>query len=150
MSMTRAPALSLALLGLGTYLILKRKHVLLALLSFAFVWSYSLFPLILAFAAAHAVAVYIAERRIDFGALLASAIGIVGRAGHQSLLPEKPEPALRAHADEAHHESGYTVDVGVEWYPYDTWIMLRSSALAFVILFRRACWRSITATARAT
>jgi asparagine N-glycosylation enzyme membrane subunit Stt3 len=31
--------------------------------------------------------------------------------------------------------SGYTVDVGVEWYPYETWIMLVSSAVAAVIYF---------------
>ena len=50
MSMTRAPALSLALLGVGAYLILERKPLLLAVLSFVFVWSYSLFPLMMAFA----------------------------------------------------------------------------------------------------
>ncbi|HEX8090731.1 MAG TPA: hypothetical protein VF762_17865, partial [Blastocatellia bacterium] len=31
--------------------------------------------------------------------------------------------------------SGYAVDVGVEWYPYETWIMFVSSALACVIYF---------------
>src|SRR5438105_3670852 len=40
MSMTRAPALSLGMIGLGAYLILKRKYAWLALLSFAFVWYY--------------------------------------------------------------------------------------------------------------
>ncbi|HEX8090134.1 MAG TPA: hypothetical protein VF762_14835, partial [Blastocatellia bacterium] len=75
MSMTRAPALSVALLGLGTYLLLKRKHILLALLSFTFVWFYSLFPLILAFALAYTTAIYLAERRIDLWGALASASG---------------------------------------------------------------------------
>src|SRR5882762_4109766 len=50
MSMTRAPALSLVLLGVGTSLILRRRHVWVGVLSFVFVWAYSLFPLMLAFA----------------------------------------------------------------------------------------------------
>src|SRR3989442_1476121 len=77
MSMTRAPALSLALLGVGTYLILKRKHLGLGMLSFVFVWSYSLFPLILVFALAYSVAVYLSERRIDLWGAVASFLGII-------------------------------------------------------------------------
>jgi hypothetical protein len=29
----------------------------------------------------------------------------------------------------------YAVDVGVEWYPYETWVIVGSSAVAFVIYF---------------
>src|SRR5262249_3555186 len=58
-AMTRAPAFSLALLGIGVYLILKRKPILVGVLSFVFVWSYSLFPLMLAFALAYSITVYL-------------------------------------------------------------------------------------------
>jgi len=50
MSMTRAPSLSLLLLAVGVYLILERRWVSLAVLTFVFVWLYNMFPLILAFA----------------------------------------------------------------------------------------------------
>ncbi|HEX8185315.1 MAG TPA: hypothetical protein VF747_11200, partial [Blastocatellia bacterium] len=135
MSMTRAPALSLALLGLGTYLILKRKHILLALLSFAFVWFYSLFPLILAFALAYAVTVYLAERRIDLWGVLACASGILAGLLVNPYFPKNFTLLYQHILMKLNMTSGYTVDVGVEWYPYETWVMLASSIVACVIYF---------------
>ena len=131
MSMTRAPALSLVLLGIGTLLILKRKHLLLALLSFVFVWSYSLFPLMLAFALAYSIAVYLSERRIDLRAALASFLGIAAGLVINPYFPKN----LSLFREHLLMKSGgtYAVDVGVEWYPYETWVIVGSSAVAFVI-----------------
>jgi len=131
MSMTRAPALSLALLGIGTYLILKRKHVWLALLSFVFVWSYSLFPLMIAFALAYSISVYLSERRIDLWGLLASVIGIAAGLVINPYFPKN----LTLFGEHFLMKSGATfaVDVGIEWYPYETWSMLEVSAVVFVI-----------------
>ena len=131
MSMTRAPALSLVLLGVGSYLILKRKLAWLAVLSFAFVWTYSLFPLIVVFAAAHMVAVYLSERRIDFGAVAAAASGVVVGLVINPYFPKNlilfwQHLGMKLTAQ-------YSVDVGVEWYPYETWAILEGSALAFAI-----------------
>lgn len=131
MSMTRAPALSLALLGVGTYLIFERKPLLLALLSFVFVWSYSLFPLMMSLAVAHAVTIYLSERRFEFRPILATAIGIVAGLVINPYFPKN----LALFREHLLMKTGgtYAVDVGVEWYPYDTWVILGSSALAFVI-----------------
>ena len=102
MSMTRAPALSIVLLGIGSYLILERKLRWLALLSFVFVWTYSLFPLIVVFAAAHAIT------RLPCRAAgrLERARGDCFRrgrgAGRQPLLPKKPRTLLGAPGDEGH------------------------------------------------
>jgi hypothetical protein len=133
MSMTRAPALSLALLGVGTYLILKRKHVWLGLLSFVFVWSYSLFPLMIAFALAYSIAVYLSERRIDLWALLASVVGIVAGLVINPYFPKN----LTLFGEHFLMKSGatYSVDVGIEWYPYETWSMLEVSAVGLAIYF---------------
>lgn len=135
MSMTRAPALSLALIGLGTYLILKRKHLLLALLSFAFVWFYSLFPLILLFAAAYTVTVYLAERRIDLWGVLASVSGIAVGLVINPYFPKNLNLLYEHALMKINTGSGYSVDVGVEWYPYETWVMITYSAVAFLIYF---------------
>jgi hypothetical protein len=133
MSMTRAPALSLALLGVGGYLVLKRKPVLLALLSFVFAWSYSLFPLMMALAVAHAIAIYLSERRFEFRSILASGIGIVAGLLVNPYFP-KNLTLFREHL--LMKTAGtYSVDVGVEWYPYETWVIVGSSALAFIIYF---------------
>ncbi len=133
MAMTRAPGLSIALLGIGAYLILKRRLVLLAVLSFAFVWLYSLFPLILAFSIAHAIAVYLAERRMDFWAALASASGIAAGLVINPYFPKN----LKLFWEHVLMKTtvSYPVNVGVEWYPYETWVILGGSALAFAVYF---------------
>ncbi|HJQ23108.1 MAG TPA: hypothetical protein VKA60_04275 [Blastocatellia bacterium] len=135
MSMTRAPALSLAMIGLGAYLILKRKYGWLALLSFAFVWYYSLFPLIFILAALYAVTVYLAERRIEWKAPLCSLAGILAGLVVNPYYPKNLHLLWEHVLMKATSGSGYAVDVGVEWYPYDAWDLLRLSALAFVIFF---------------
>jgi hypothetical protein len=131
MSMTRAPSLSLALLGIGAYLILQRKLLLLGLVAFAFTWTYSLFPLILVFAVIHAIAVYVVERRIDFGQALAAfsgiAVGLVVNPYFPRNLALFRDHLLMKLA------TTYPVEVGGEWYPYDTWAMLGGSAAAFAI-----------------
>jgi hypothetical protein len=133
MAMTRAPSLSLMMLAVGAYLILKRKHTCLALLAFAFVWLYSLFPLILAFSAAYTVAVYLAKRKLDLWSVLASASGIIAGFVINPYFP-KNLMLFREHLL-MKLTASYPVDVGVEWYPYDTWVMVESSAVAFVIYF---------------
>ncbi len=133
LSMTRAPALSLALLGVGTYLILKRKHVWVGLLSFVFVWAYSLFPLMLAFALVYSLTAYLSERRIDLWSALASFIGIAAGLVINPYFP-KNLALLREHLF-MKAGGAYAVDVGVEWYPYETWVFLGTSAAAVVIYF---------------
>ncbi len=135
MSMTRAPALSLGMIGLGAYLKLKRKYAWLGLLSFAFVWYYSLFPLIFILAALYAVAVYLAERRIEWRAPLWSLAGIVAGLVINPYFPKNLHLLWEHLLMKATAGSGYAVEVGVEWYPYDAWDLLRLSGLAFVIFF---------------
>jgi hypothetical protein len=133
MSMTRAPALSLVLLGVGSYLILERRLVWLAVLSFVFVWTYSLFPLIVVFAAAHAVTVYLSERRIDLSTLVTTVSGV---AVGLIINPYFPKNLILFWQHlEMKVTAQYSVDVGVEWYPYETWAILEGSALAFAIYF---------------
>ena len=133
MSMTRAPALSLALLGVGTYLILRRRHVWLAALSFVFVWSYSLFPLMVVFAGAYSITVYLSERRIDLLGVLSSSLGIIAGLVINPYFP-KNLSLFREHVL-MKYAGTYPVDVGVEWYPYEAWAMLGISAVAFAVYF---------------
>jgi hypothetical protein len=130
MSMTRAPALSLALLGLGTYLILERKHIWLGVLSFIFVWSYSLFPLIFGFALVYSICVYVSQRRFDFWGAVASLAGIITGLIINPYFP-KNLALLREHLLMKY--SAYPVAVGVEWDPYDTWAMVGINAVAFIV-----------------
>jgi len=131
MSMTRAPALSLVFLGVGTYLILNRKHIWLGILSFIFVWSYSLFPMIFGFAIVYSIAVYLSQRRFDFWGALASLIGIIAGLWINPYFP-KNLSLLREHLL-MKYSSTYPVAVGIEWDPYDSWSMVGISAVAFIV-----------------
>jgi hypothetical protein len=131
MSMTRAPALSLVFLGLGTYLILNRKPIWLGILSFIFAWSYSLFPMILGFALVYSIAVYVSQRRFDFWGAVASLIGIIAGLVINPYFP-KNLSLLREHLL-MKYSSTYPVAVGVEWDPYDSWAMVGISAVAFIV-----------------
>ncbi|HYP25936.1 MAG TPA: hypothetical protein VE262_04380 [Blastocatellia bacterium] len=133
MSMTRAPSLAVAFLGVGAYLIFRRKLAWLAALSFAFVWFYSLFPLILTFAAAHAVAVYVNERRIDLSAFGASSLGVLAGLLINPYFPQNIV-LFREHLL-MKITASYSVSVGMEWYPYETWVILGGSAVAFAVYF---------------
>ena len=113
--MTRAPSLSLVLLAVGVYLILERKFVPLAVLTFVFVWLYNMFPLILVFAFAYAVTVWLSERRFALGALYATSIGA---ALGLVINPYFPKDLLLIF----HHvhmllAETVAIDVGGEWYP---------------------------------
>jgi hypothetical protein len=133
MSMTRAPSLSLLLLAVGVYLILERRWVSLAIVTFVFVWLYNMFPLILAFAFVYAIAVWLSKGRIDLAALYATSIGA---ALGLLINPYFPKDLLLIF----HHvhmllAEAVTIDVGSEWYPYDTWEMLTKNAALFALCF---------------
>ena len=133
MSMTRAPALSLVILAAAAYLILERKFVPLAALAFVFVWLYNMFPLILAFAVAYAVAAWLADRRIDLRALYATAIGAALGLLVNPYFPK--DLLLLAHHARMLLADTATIDVGSEWYPFDTWELLAGNALIFALCF---------------
>jgi hypothetical protein len=133
MSMTRAPSLSLALLGLGAYLILERRLIPLFVLTFVFVWLYNLFPLILVFAFAHTVTVYVSERRLAFGAICATSAGAVLGLTINPYFPK--DFVLILHHVHMLLAEKTTIDVGNEWYPYDSWEMFTGNAMIFALCF---------------
>lgn len=133
MSMTRAPSLSIFLLGIGCYLILERKLVWLGVVGFIFVWLYSLFPLLLAFALVHTVCLYIVSRRISFAAPLASLAGI---AAGLILNPYFPRDLILMFEHLSMKlKSNFPVQVGMEWYAYDTWSLVTRCAVIVVLYF---------------
>jgi hypothetical protein len=102
-------------------------------LSFVFVWSYSLFPLMVVFAGAYSVTVYLSERRIDLWGVLCSSLGILAGLVINPYFP-KNLSLFREHVL-MKYAGTYPVDVGVEWYPYEAWPMLGISAVAFAVYF---------------
>ncbi len=130
MSITRAQSLSLAVLALACLWLLEGKHKHLAILGFVYVWMYDAFPLLLALAVLHFLAVALTERRFDFRPLLYISGGIL--LG-MLINPYFPDNLIFSY----HHmlpklADATSVRVGNEWYPYDTKQLLDNSLPALV------------------
>ena len=130
MSITRAQSLSLAVLALAYVWLLEGKHRHLAILAFVYVWMYDAFPLLLALAVLHFLAVALTERRFEFRPLLTISGGII--LG-MIINPYFPDNLIFSY----HHmlpklTDATSVRVGNEWYPYDTKQLLDNSLPALI------------------
>ena len=130
MSITRAQSLSLGMLALGYAWLLEGKYKHLAVLGFLYVWMYDAFPLMIALAVLHFLAVALTERRFAFRPLLYISAGIV--LG-MLINPYFPDNLIFSY----HHmlpklTDATSVRVGNEWYPYDTKQLLDNSLPALV------------------
>lgn len=130
MSITRAQSLSLGILALAYAWLLEGKYKHLAILGFIYVWTYDAFPLMIALAGLHFLAVALTERRFEFRPLLYTSAGIV--LG-MILNPYFPDNLIFSY----HHmlpklADATSVRVGNEWYPYDTKQLLDNSLPALV------------------
>jgi len=130
MSITRAQSLSLGMLALGYAWLLERKYKHLAVLGFLYVWMYDAFPLLIALAVLHFLAVAVTERRFEFRPLLYTSAGIM--LG-MLINPYFPDNLIFSY----HHmlpklADATSVRVGNEWYPYDTKQLLDNSLPALV------------------
>jgi hypothetical protein len=130
MSITRAQSLSLGMLALGYVWLLEKKYKHLAALGFVYVWMYDAFPLLVALAGLHFIAVALTEHRLDLRPLLYTSAGILlGMVVN----PYFPDNLIFSY----HHmlpklADATSVRVGNEWYPYDTKQLLDNSFPALI------------------
>ncbi len=130
MSIPRAQSLSLGMLALAYAWLLEGKYKHLAVLGFIYVWMYDAFPLVIALAALHFLAVALTERRIELRPLLFVSAGVI--LG-MLVNPYFPQNLIFSY----HHmlpklANATSVSVGNEWYPYDTKQLLDNSLPALV------------------
>jgi len=125
MSVTRAQSLSLAFLAIGMAWLLEGKYKHLAVLSFLYVWFYDAFPLMLALAVLHLIAVLIVERRLELRPLLYVTGGIVLGLVINPYFPENIIFSVRHMLPKL--ADATSVRVGNEWFPYDTKQILDNS-----------------------
>jgi len=130
MSITRAQSLSLGMLALAYAWLLEGKYKHLAVLGFIYVWMYDAFPLMIALAVLHFLAVALSERRFEFRPLLYTSAGIL--LG-MLINPYFPDNLIFSY----HHmlpklTDATSVRVGNEWFPYDTKQLLDNSLPALL------------------
>jgi hypothetical protein len=113
------------MLALGYAWLLEKKYKHLAVLGFVYVWMYDAFPLLIALAVMHFIAIALTERRLEIRPLLYISAGIVFG---MVINPYFPDNLIFSY----HHmlpklADATSVRVGNEWYPYDTKQLLDNS-----------------------
>jgi hypothetical protein len=131
MSIPRAQSVSLAILVIGLHWMLSGKHSrLLSCWALLYVWFYNAFPLLLGIAAAYVLAVWLAERRLDILPLVYSGVGIAAGLVINPYFPYNVVFAYQHIVPKLLETTA--VNVGNEWFPYNTEQLLSNSALGLL------------------
>lgn len=118
MNMAKAPPLTIIITIAGIYLLFERKYVWLAPLMFAFVWTYSLFPLLLFAAVFWTIIIAWNERRFEWRPLAYTVGGMVLGNLINPYFPQNLLLFWEHFYTKFKVGSDFAVAVGGEWYPY--------------------------------
>lgn len=134
MNMAKAPPLTIIFTVAGIYMLFERKYVWLLPLMFAFVWTYSLFPLLWIAAIIWVVIIAWNERKFEWQPLAYTTGGmILGNV----INPYFPNNLLLfwEHAyTKIKIGSDFAVSVGGEWYPYTGMELLTHFPIAMIAM----------------
>ena len=133
LNMAKAPPIAIIFMVIGIYLMFEKRYLLLLPLAFLFAWTYSLFVSLVGAALIWSCVMSWSERRVEWRpfvwAFLGAAAGLI-------INPYFPKNVwlLIEHVVIKATATGFTTDVGQEWYPYDSWYLLGSCAVAFAAM----------------
>ena len=130
--MIRTQGASLLLLLLALIVMFQCTHRWLIPLSFAYTWLYDGFILIPAFALLYAVGTWIADRRLDWQPVLYASLGVMLGLAINPYFPRNVLFIIEHLGAKVAFEGG--VQVGSEWYPYTTGVLLANSGGALLVL----------------
>jgi hypothetical protein len=130
MNMAKAPPLAIIITVIGIHLLFQRKYAWLLPLMFAFVWTYSLFPILFIAAVIWAVVIAWNERKFEwrplaytFGGMLLGNVINPYFPHNLTLFAEHFVTKFRVGTD-------FAVAVGGEWYPYSGMELLTNFPVA--------------------
>jgi len=118
MNMAKAPPLTIIITVAGIYLLFERKYVWLLPLMFAFVWTYSLFPLLLIAAFVWTIIIAWNERNFEWRPLAYTFGGMVAGNIINPYFPTNLLLFWEHFYTKFKVGSDFAVSVGGEWYPY--------------------------------
>lgn len=118
MNMAKAPPLTIIITVLGIHLLFQRKYVWLMPLMFAFVWTYSLFPLLLFAAFFWTIIIAWNERRFEWRPLAYTLAGMILGNIVNPYFPNNLKLFFEHVWTKFKVGSDFAVAVGMEWYPY--------------------------------
>jgi hypothetical protein len=134
MSMAKAPPLTIIISVIGIYLLFERKYKWLLPLMFLFVWTYSLFPLLLFAAVIWTIIIAWNERRFDWQPLAYTGGGMILGNIINPYFPNNLWLFYEHFAEKLKIGTDFAVPVGGEWYPYSGQELLTHFPVALVAM----------------
>lgn len=118
MNMAKAPPLTIIITVAGIYLLFERRYAWLFPLMFAFVWTYSLFPILLIAAFIWTLIIAWNEKRLEWRPLAFTFGGMVAGNIINPYFPNNLLLFWEHFITKFKVGSEFAVSVGGEWYPY--------------------------------
>jgi hypothetical protein len=133
-NMAKAPPLTIIITIAGIYLLFERKYVWLLPLMFAFVWTYSLFPLLLFAAFFWTLIVAWNERRLEWRPLAYTLGGMILGNLINPYFPQNFWLFYEHFVTKFKVGSDFAVAVGGEWYPYSGMELIMNFPVALLAM----------------
>ncbi|MGI8554816.1 MAG: hypothetical protein ACR2LT_00445, partial [Pyrinomonadaceae bacterium] len=118
MNMAKAPPLTIIFTIIGIYYLFERKYVWLAPLMFLFVWTYSLFPLLLIAAIIWAAIIGWNEKKLEWRPVAYTLGGMIAGNLINPYFPNNLKLFYEHFVEKIKVGSDFVVSVGGDWYPY--------------------------------
>jgi hypothetical protein len=134
MNMAKAPPLTIIISVLGIHLLFQRRYIWLLPLMFAFVWTYSLWPLLLLAAIIWAAILAWNERRFEWRPLAWTAIGAVLGNVINPYFPNNIYLFVEHFVEKIKIGGDFVVSVGGEWYAYSGQELLMNFPIALAAM----------------
>lgn len=134
MNMAKAPPLTIIITVLGIHLLFQRNYKWLLPLMFAFVWTYSLFPLLLFAAVIWTIIIAWNERRFEWRPLAYTLTGMVLGNLINPYFPNNLYLFTEHFTEKFKVGSDFVVAVGGEWYPYSGMELLMNFPIALAAM----------------
>ncbi len=134
MNMAKAPPLTIIITVLGVHLLFQRNYKWLLPLMFAFVWTYSLFPLLLFAAMIWTAIIAWNERRFEWRPLAFTGGGLVAGNIINPYFPQNIGLFVEHFWTKFKVGSDFAVAVGGEWYSYSGMELLMNFPVALAAM----------------
>ncbi len=130
MNMAKAPPLTIIITVLGIHLLFQRNYKWLFPLMFAFVWTYSLFPLLWIASVIWVAVIAWNERRFEWEPLVYTTAGMIIGNVINPYFPNNLSLFYEHFITKFKVGSDFVVAVGGEWYPYSGMELLTNLPVA--------------------
>ena len=134
MNMAKAPPLTIIISVLGIHLLFQRKYIWLLPLMFAFVWTYSLWPLLIFAAIIWAAIIAWNERRFEWRPIAWTALGALLGNVINPYFPANIYLFIEHFTEKIKIGSDFVVAVGGEWYAYSGQELLMNFPIALAAM----------------